>query len=125
MPYRLGNRAWLHEELGDRVRPEWNRHDKRWELARQHMRVLVEALAQRFGSVEVSIDFRNGSRCDVRCRDAEGDDCDCQCMGENHGGAAYWRAWKEVGETTLVAPGIVQRTFLVEAGSSGVTITRV
>jgi hypothetical protein len=25
------------------------------------------------------------------------------CLGENHGGAAYWRQWRPVGETTLIA----------------------
>ncbi|MEU1418360.1 hypothetical protein [Kitasatospora sp. NPDC005751] len=114
LPYAVGNRAWIHSILGDLTRPEWNREDKSWDISRQHMRTLVEALAERFGSVDVTIDFRTNSRCDDRCRDAEGDDCDCQCMGENHGGAAYWRNWREVGETTLVATaGISQRVFRV------------
>jgi hypothetical protein len=116
MPYELGNRAWIHQELGYQIRPEWNRTARRWEIARQHMRTVVEALAERFGIVEVTIDFRTTSRCDSRCRDAEGDECDCQCVGENHGGAAYWRNWVEVGETTLVAAGGIScRTFRVTA----------
>ncbi|WP_236652527.1 hypothetical protein [Streptacidiphilus neutrinimicus] len=114
MPYAPDTRAWWHDQLGDLIRPAWNREMKCWEIARSHMREVVEALAERFGAVEVALDFRNSSRCDVRCRDAEGDDCDCQCLGENHGGAAYWRAWIQVGETTLVEPGIVQRILLVE-----------
>ncbi|MEV4283628.1 hypothetical protein [Actinoplanes xinjiangensis] len=32
--------------------------------------------------------------------------------GENHGGAAYWRHWIEVGPTTLVAGGEIRRRHL-------------
>jgi hypothetical protein len=113
MPYAVGNRAFIHRTLGSLVRPDWNGAEKCWEISRQHMRATVEALADRFGVVEVAIDFRTNSRCDIRCRDAEGDDCDCQCMGENHGGAAYWRNWTQVGETTLVEANISQRVFRV------------
>jgi len=115
MPYAVGNRAFIHRTLGSSVRPDWNKLEKQWEIARQHMRDVVEALAERFGVVEVTIDFRSTSRCDIRCRDAEGDDCDCQCLGENHGGAAYWRSWQQVGETTLVDVAITRRTFRVVA----------
>ncbi|MFE1321578.1 hypothetical protein [Kitasatospora phosalacinea] len=113
MPYAEDNRAFIHRTLGDLVRPERNQAEKCWEIARTHMRAMVEGLAERYGSVEVTIDFRTTSKCDTRCRDAGHDDCDCQCLGENHGGAAYWRGWIEVGETTLVEVGIARRTFLV------------
>lgn len=114
MPYRVGNRAWIHQQLGDMVRPEWNRTEKQWEIARPHMRVLVDALAERFGAVEVLIDFRINSRCDERCQNAKHDDCDCQCMGEHHGGSGYWKSWSEVGETTLVASHVAQKRYHVE-----------
>lgn len=114
MPFAPGNRAWIHDRLGDRMRPDWNRTAKQWEISRQHLRAVVEALVERFGVVEVVIDTRATNRCDTRCRDAEGDDCDCQCLGENHGGAAYWREWMQVGDTTLVSPGVVRRVLRVE-----------
>ncbi|QKW19072.1 hypothetical protein HUT16_08355 [Kitasatospora sp. NA04385] len=107
------NLAFIHRVLGDLVRPGWDRADKCWAIARNHMRDIVEALAERYGSVKVTIDFRTTGKCDTRCRDAEHDDCDCQCLGENPGSAAYWRGWTEVGETALVEVGIARRTFLV------------
>lgn len=113
MPFAAENRAWIHQELGDRVRPEWNKATKHWEIARPHLRTVVDALADRFGTVEVTIDSRVVSRCDSQCRDAGGDECDCQCAGENHGGAAYWRSWIEVGDTTLLEVGLVRRVFRV------------
>jgi hypothetical protein len=113
MPYKPDNRAWLHEQLGDYIRPEWNKVAGHWEIARPHMRAVVEALADRFGIVEVIIDSRVVSRCDTQCQNATGDECDCECMGENHGGTGYWRSWIEVGETTLLEAGFARRVFHV------------
>lgn len=111
MPFDRRNRSWLHEQLGDYIRPDWNKRTGHWEIARPHMRAVVEALVNKFGTVKVTIDTRAVSKCDTRCRDAEGDDCDCQCLGENHGGADYWQSWFEVGDTTLLASGLVRRVF--------------
>jgi hypothetical protein len=58
------------------------------------------------------LDFRQSERCDTRCQRARGDECTCSCLGENHRGAAYWRNWIEVGETTLVASGDILRRHL-------------
>jgi len=111
MPYDGSNRGWLHQHLGERIRPE---HQGKgvWAIARPHLRYLVEGLAERFGRVDVLLDFRLSERCDTRCRDAHGDECTCSCLGENHGGAAYWRHWIEVGETTLVARSEIRRRHL-------------
>jgi hypothetical protein len=112
MPYDGGsNRGWLHTHLGARIRPE---HQGKgvWAIARPHLQHLVDGLAVRFGHVDVVLDFRTTERCDIRCRDARGDECTCSCLGENHGGAAYWRNWIEVGETTLIAGGAIRRRHL-------------
>lgn len=123
MPYREGNREWLHESLGARIRPEWNKTAKRWELARSHLRAVVLALAERFGTVDVYLEFSTQERCDVRCRDARGDDCTCSCLGDNHGGAAYWKDWQEVGETTLIAQNRQQRHFRVARSRSKMIVS--
>lgn len=103
MPYASGNRAWIHEICGSRTRPEWEAQPtSAWRIARPHFRRVVDALVERFGEVDVYVDISARDRCDTRCRDAEGDDCSCSCLGDNHGGAAYWKNWIEVGETTLV-----------------------
>jgi hypothetical protein len=105
MPYGDGtNRRWLHQELGSRIRPEWNKPHQRWEIARTHLYDLVVALADRFGVVDVFLEHSLTQVCDKRCREAVGDDCECSCVGEHHGGGS-WLGWAEVGETTLVRPG--------------------
>lgn len=106
MPYGDGtNRRWLHQHLGRRIRPEWNKDGRRWEIARTHLLDLVVALAERFGEVDVFLEHSLTQVCDKRCREAVGDDCECSCAGEHHGGGS-WFGWAEVGETTLVRPGV-------------------
>ncbi|MQT05166.1 hypothetical protein FF041_35115 [Streptomyces jumonjinensis] len=115
MPFQGGsNKRWILEELGDRIRPEWNRAARHWEIARPHLRTLVESMAMKFGEVNVYMEFSTRQRCDMRCSNAVGDDCVCSCMGENHGGAAYWQRWTLVGDTTLIGSSeVLERQYLV------------
>lgn len=41
------------------------------------------------------------AQCDTRCTEASGDDCSCQCWGQNHG-IGVDGSWRQVGDTTLV-----------------------
>ncbi|WP_412079058.1 hypothetical protein ACLF6K_37575 [Streptomyces xanthophaeus] len=113
MPYKKGNRWWIHDALGDRMRPRWNPDQKRWEIAKVHLRPLIEALAERFDEVDVYLQFSLLERCHHKCQTAAGDDCTCSCMGENHQGAAYWKRWIDVGDDILVSAERRERHFLV------------
>ncbi|MGY3684967.1 hypothetical protein ACVWXU_008590 [Streptomyces sp. TE33382] len=87
------------------MRPIWtpDAEPARWETARPHLRTLIETMALKFGEIDVFLQFSIRERCDTRCQNAEHDDCICRCIGENHGGAAYWRGWTQVGDATLVS----------------------
>lgn len=114
MPYDKGNRAWLKEVLGGRIRPEFLKPPPRWEVARVHFGPVVEALADRLGRIDVFADFREAERCDTRCRSAQGRECTCSCLGKHHGrGISY--GWKLMGDTTMVqSSGTVRRHLVVE-----------
>jgi hypothetical protein len=105
MPYHAAdpgsNRRWLHAHLGSRIQLTYAGGE--WTVSRTHLRHVVSGLASRFGLVHVFLDYLEHQRCDIRCQEALGDDCVCQCAGENHGGADYQRDWIQVGETTLIA----------------------
>lgn len=118
MPWEGGsNRRWLLSELGDRIRPEWNRDERRWEIARPHLATLTTALAARFGEVDVYLEFSTTERCHNRCQDASGDDCTCSCRGEHHGGGVYWTQWMQVGDEILIGEvGRAVRHYLVRRG---------
>lgn len=113
MPYGDGtNRRWLHARLGERIRPEWNKHARRWEVSRRHLRPLVDALAEKFGEVEVTLEFSTKEQCDSRCQTAMNDDCQCSCLGENHGGGVFLD-WIVVSDTTLIRHERYVRTMVV------------
>jgi hypothetical protein len=113
MPFDTRNRHWLKENLGSHSRSEWNKSARRWEIARNHLRVLVFALAEKYSAVDVYLEFSTTERCNTRCQEATGDDCECSCLGANHAGAAYMASWLRVGETTLVRPGVKRMHLLV------------
>lgn len=121
MPYSFTNRNWF-EGLG--VRPEWDRDGKRWLVSRPHFRKVVNALAEKFGSVCVYVDSSAKTRCDKRCREAAGDECECSCLGVNHQGAAYWQSWEEVGGTTLVGTDGVNRRHFHAFAKPKTVVTR-
>jgi hypothetical protein len=105
MPNDLGRgRGWLLEQLGERVRPVWLPEQRRWEVARHHLRTLAFALTEKYGTVDVFLEYRATTICDKRCREAVGEDCECSCVGEFHGNIT-WAGWIEVGDTVLIKPG--------------------
>jgi hypothetical protein len=73
----------------------------------------VQGLAERFGQVDVFLDYRDTEPCDERCRDAGDDDCVCSCLGRNHGGAHFWSGCPEIGEAALVGRSDVRRRHLL------------
>lgn len=78
--------------------PGWQGH---WEIAREHLTDVAEAIAIRDGLVEIEMHYSTAEQCDRRCRGAEGDECTCSCEGKYHGNGHH-ASWTEVGETTLV-----------------------
>jgi hypothetical protein len=116
LPFSTDNRAWLRDQLGPGVPYAWDGGLRRWTLARNHLSNLVPALANRYGYVEVYIDFKTTVKCDKRCRDATGSECICQCLGENHRGGSLLTGWFEVGESTLITSDTMRRHMRVARG---------
>jgi hypothetical protein len=116
MPYAPngGNRAWLKETLGERIRPEWDKPNQCWWVARAHFGPVVEALADRLGRIDVYMDFRTVERCDSNCKRARHRECTCECLGKHHGAGGMTHGWKLVGDTTEVKAGeLTQRHVIV------------
>lgn len=115
MPFAPTNRAWLKAVLGSRIRPDWSKELRRWEIARNHFGPVVEALANRLGKIDVYMDFRQVERCDTRCRKAKSRECTCSCLGKHHG-RGVTHDWKIVsdGHTMLQSSGTIRRHIIVE-----------
>lgn len=103
------NRGWLHAVCGDRARHEFSRAHEAWAVSRSHLSPLIDATVARFGKAVLLRATTAREQCDVRCREARGDECQCACLGAHHG-QAYWdeRVWRLVGGTTLIHVGSEQ-----------------
>lgn len=107
MPYdpTTPNRVWMQKVLGRRKKLVWNTEMKRWEVARDHLKTLIAALAERFGEVEVLLEYNTTEQCTSSCQTATIPvwQCTCKCLGESHGGHGKKRDWIPVGPHRLIS----------------------
>ncbi|WP_426313525.1 hypothetical protein ACN9MF_17980 [Methylobacterium fujisawaense] len=96
MPYASTNRAWLQKS--GKKSPEWIQAHKRWETPKSWFDDLVDRFLERYGKVYIIQPFREQEKCSPACQNAKGHECQCSCMGANHG-AGNDGSWFEVSET--------------------------
>ena len=96
LPFDNGNRNWL-SAMGRR-RPEWDNDAKHWTLPKSWFNSLVDRSLERFGHVYVIQPYREQEKCSPSCMGAKGHECQCSCMGANHG-AGNDGSWFEVSES--------------------------
>jgi hypothetical protein len=66
---------------------------------------LVKDILERYGETYV-IQKIKGERCAPSCRDSKRADCECTCLGKNHGsGQPEGRWYDEVGEARVIQVG--------------------
>ncbi|MBF6290003.1 hypothetical protein [Nocardia cyriacigeorgica] len=71
-------------------------------------------MAERFGEVDLYLEFSATDVCDARCKNADPasvHDCVCSCLGEFHGGRGDRREWKLSGATTLISEGPIRERY--------------
>ncbi len=95
LPYSETNRSWLRN--GRRSRPDWVSQSRRWEIPKAWFNDFVERSLRKFGRVFIIQPFREQEKCAPACMNAEGHECQCSCMGANHG-AGNDGSWFEVSE---------------------------
>lgn len=116
LPARKGNFQWLHRAL--KVRSPKLEGD-RWTLPRTCLTRLVRASIDRFGYVALVRDMSKLSRCDRRCLEADGSECQCTCLGLHHGENAH--AWIDAKGTSVVADlGENKRSLIVYGNKAGI-----
>ena len=97
LPFRDDNRTWL-SQLGRR-RPRWNSDLKCWEIPQSWLKGAIDICLQRYGRVYVIQPHRSHEVCARACWEATGYECQCSCLGANHGSQDSGRSWREVSET--------------------------
>ncbi|KAA3502570.1 hypothetical protein DXM27_06150 [Rhizobium rhizogenes] len=95
IPFAEGNMAWL--QAGRRNRPKWIRERQEWEIPQAWFNSFVDNCLRRYRRVYVIQPHRELEKCAPACMDAEGHECQCSCLGANHGskGGAGWFAVNE------------------------------
>lgn len=95
LPYSEDNRRWLQD--GRRSKPTWSDEHKCWELPKAWFNGFVERALRRYGELYIIQPYREQEKCAPACLNARGHECQCSCMGANHG-AGNDGSWFEVSE---------------------------
>lgn len=101
--FAKGNRKWLKKD-SRKKEPYWDQAGKYWELPASRFNEIVEMLLDRFGRVYIIQPYREKEVCARSCMEAEGFECECSCMGANHG-SGIDNSWFEVSDTFAVRYG--------------------
>lgn len=96
LPYADNNRAWL--QSGRRISPAWISGKRYWEIPKAWFNDFVERALETFGQVYVIQPYREQENCSPACLNAVGHECQCSCMGRNHG-TGNDGSWFEISET--------------------------
>ena len=96
LPYADNNRVWLQADR--RISPAWIAGKRYWEIPKAWFNDFVERALRTFGQVYVIQPYREQEKCSPACLNAVGHECQCSCMGRNHG-AGNDGSWFEISDT--------------------------
>lgn len=97
LPYAEDNRQWLQNDR--RTAPEWiGGSEAYWELPKSWFNDFVNRSLLRYSKVYIIQPYREQEICARACQEAEGHECQCSCMGANHG-MGNDGSWFEVSHT--------------------------
>ena len=102
LPYAKTNRVWLRNAR--RANPSWLSDKKCWEIPKAWFNDFVDRALAKFGAVYVIQPYREQEVCAPACMNALGHECQCSCMGANHG-AGKCGGWFEVSDAFAVRWG--------------------
>lgn len=83
LPYAETNRSWLQNDR--RTLPAWIASKRCWEIPKAWFNDFVERALATFGAVYVIQPYREQEKYSPACLNAVGHECQCSCMGRNHG----------------------------------------
>lgn len=93
---------WLQN--GRRLSPEWIEEYQCWELPKAWFNDFVVRALTRYRRLYIVQPYREQEKCSPSCLNAMGHECQCSCMGANHG-SGNDGSWFEVSEAFAVRWG--------------------
>lgn len=79
--------------------PKWLQRYGGWEVPAGWFNDLVNFLLSHFAKVYIIQPYREQEKCAYQCMNAQGHECECSCMGANHGAGGPGAGWYEVSDT--------------------------
>lgn len=104
LPYAADNKVWLRD--GQRNKPAWDRDYGAWEIPQAWFERTIRRSFQRYHAYYVVQLYREKEVCSAACWHAIGADCECSCMGVNHGSGQPAGRWYVVSDTLAVMWGV-------------------
>lgn len=96
LPYSKGNRAWLKQSR--RNEPNWIAEKKHWEVPKAWFNDIVKEALLKWGKLYIIQPYIEQEKCAPACWNALGHECQCSCMGANHGSQSG-HGWFVVSDT--------------------------
>lgn len=97
LPYRADNRDWLRDDR--RSKPKWLAGDTAWSIPKAWFEDTIQRSLGRFGAIWVVQPYREIEKCAPACWNAVGVECECSCLGANHGSENPEGRWYVISET--------------------------
>lgn len=97
--YSMADQSWLKN--GRPIYPVWDHSGRFWQFPKKWFNDVVERGILRFGSLYIIQPFREQEVCARACMEAAGHECNCSCMGQNHG-SGIDHTWFEVSDAFAV-----------------------
>jgi len=123
LPYAENNRDWLQNDR--RSQPKWIVAHKHWELPKSWFDDFVKRALQKYGKLYIIQSYRAQEKCSPSCQNAINHECQCSCMGRNHG-AGNDGSWFEVSDAFSTRWGereLACRLMIAKNGRSGASFT--
>ena len=100
--FNIEHFRWIRNER--RSIPAWNAQKHFWEFPKAWFNDFVDRGLKKYGRLYVIQPFREHEVCARACMEATGHECQCSCMGENHG-SGIDGSWFEVTEAFAMRSG--------------------
>ena len=97
LPYSKDNYAWLRND--NQRKPKWIPKYTCWHIPKSWFNDIVDRALIRFDKIYVIQPYREQEKCAPACWKAKGHECQCSCMGANHGSQNPAGSWFIVSET--------------------------
>ena len=103
--WRWKKRRWLRQISPKGRIPKWSDQYRGWQIPRSWLTKMTRHILSEYGQCYVVQPFRPSKKCAPNCMTAKGLDCDCSCMGENHGTGGPSNKWFVVSDTFAIKWG--------------------